>query len=412
VAWCQVFSFTLTQIQEPTVHKFLLTVVGLHSYLFCNTQPRVFQSMTAPTFKTPEVANLYEEILPWCHEEYPFLDRNYSPASNMPAIDFTPQVATWLAEGREEAIAELWSYLTYSNDACSIALKSALRCQLPHWIKLSESARHELHAICILTLRAAMCSNLRNPSAVSSWLAATTLGSRHLDLAPDYDRGDWTAEMSRATKTVVLAPPYSGELLKAIESEMTENSFLGSIHGKQKGAKIALDTAMSEMGTSEMAAEKLKSIPPMARYVVYDCIYREWAVGTLRFDLYYEHRSYGCGREPNRQYIDWLGFFATPNDEADPPAAVTKQLLLAAFEQCGVKCRKSASRNEMVDLARTVPNLVSSLILQHCPEQRSVLPEWKESLNSWALRVRYVESVGAALLKILGVQLLHNQAAF
>jgi hypothetical protein len=360
----------------------------------------------APNFKTPEVANLYDEIQPWCHDEYPFLDRNYSPGSNMPAIDFTPHVAAWLTEGREEAIAELWSYLTYSDDACRLALRSALRCQLPSWIKLSESALHELHAIYILTLRAAMCSNLRNPESVSAWLAATTLGCRQLGLAPDYDRGEWTAEMSRVTKTVVLAPAHSNGLLKAIELEMNENSFLGSIHGKQKGAKIALDTATSDMGLSEIAAEKLKSIPPMARYVVYDYIYREWAIGTLRFDLYYEHRSYGCGKEANRQYIDWLGFFDVPNDQANLPAVLTKQLLVGGLEGCGVKFKKSASRMEMIELARTVPNLLSSLILQHCPEQRSILPEWKESLNSWALRVRYAESVGAGLLKILGVQIL------
>ncbi len=82
--------------------------------------------MSTPAFKTNEVAQLYEEIRTWCHPDHPFLDRNYSPGSKMPAIDFTPYVTTWLTSGRENAITELWGFLTYEGDASRFALRKVL----------------------------------------------------------------------------------------------------------------------------------------------------------------------------------------------------------------------------------------------------------------------------------------------
>ena len=51
--------------------------------------------MNPPSFRTAEVAQLYEKVRGCCHAEYPFLDANYSPGSYAPAVDFTS-----LADGR------------------------------------------------------------------------------------------------------------------------------------------------------------------------------------------------------------------------------------------------------------------------------------------------------------------------
>jgi hypothetical protein len=360
--------------------------------------------MSSPIFKTIEVAQLYEEIRDWCHPDYPFLDRNYSPGSNMPATDFTAYVTTWLAGGREDAIAELWEYLTYQGDASRVALRKALNVNLPSWIQLSDTARHELHAIYILTMRATMCSNNQNIASVGAWLAATTLACRQLSLPPDYDCGGWTAEMTRATNVMPLAPAYSADLLKIVRSEMDMNSLLGSVHGKDEGARLAVEKAMSPLGVTETVAEKLKAIPPMARFVVYDYVNRGWGYGMLRFDLYYEQREYGCRKDANQQYVEWLGFFGLPSDKASIPAAVTKDVLREALEKHGIELKKSGTRKEMIEKAQGIPGLLSALIVQIYPQQRELLSEWKGAVNDWALRVRYVEAVARAIFKILAVK--------
>ena len=104
--------------------------------------------MSSPTFKTIEVAQLYEEIECWSHPEHPFLDPKYSLESNAPAGDLTPYVTTWLAAGREDAISELWKFLTYRQEAFAsdlalqdalYALRKVLKARLPSGIQLSET---------------------------------------------------------------------------------------------------------------------------------------------------------------------------------------------------------------------------------------------------------------------------------
>ncbi len=210
--------------------------------------------------------------------------------------------------------------------------------------------------------------------------------------------------MTRATKVMPFAPAYSADLLKIIRSETDKNSLLGSVHGKDEGARHALERAMSPLGVIETAAEKLKIIPPMARFVVYDYVYRAWDYGTLRFDLYYEHRMYGCGGEANQKYMEWLGFFGVPSDAASLPTAVTKDVLREALVKQGVECKKSSTRKEMIEKARSIPGLLSSLIFQFYPQHCELISEWKGTVNDWALRVRYVEAVGRAIIKMLAVQ--------
>ena len=103
--------------------------------------------MSSPIFKTPEVAQLYEEIRPWSHTEFPFLDSKYSPGSSMPALDFTPYIATWLEMGKEEAIIEFWTFLAGDSPAEILGIHKALTARLPAWIGLSRNAKHELHTI-------------------------------------------------------------------------------------------------------------------------------------------------------------------------------------------------------------------------------------------------------------------------
>jgi len=342
--------------------------------------------MNIPTFKTSEVAQLYEQIGGWCHSDFPFLDRKYSPGSNMPAIDFTFYIANWLAGGRESAIEELWGFLTPQGDSSRYALRKALNINLPSWIQIPDAARYEFHAIYILTMRAALCSNYQNIANVGGLLAATTLACHQLCLS-DFEREDWEPR-----------------LYKIVRSELDTNSWLGNEHGKDKGSTLALEKAMSPLGVTEVVAEKFKLIPPMARFVVYDYVYRGWGHGVLRYGLYYEQREYGCGAESNQYYVEWLGFFGQPSDSANVPTALTKDILREALAKQGIEIKKNGTKKEMIEKAQSIPGLLSTLIAQAYPEQRALLSEWESGVKDWALRVRYVEAVARAIFKILALK--------
>lgn len=336
--------------------------------------------MSSPQFRTAEVSQLYQDVREWCHPEYPLLDPLYSPGSNVPAIDFTPYVAAWLRAGRHDAIAEFWSILTYRSDASTYALRQVLSARLPPWVVLSETARHELHAIYILSMRASMCGG-RGAAFVAGSLATTTIASRQLE----------------------IDPTCREEILRIARSEITKESFLGSQFGRAEGARCALDKALSPLGVAELAAERLKVVPPMVRAVVYDYLVRNWGQGTLRFDLYYEDRIYGCGDKWNQHYTEWLEFFHAPANITQAPQAVTKDILREALVQQGVSLKKSASKQAMVEQANGIAGFLPALVARVCPERRELRPEWAEPVNEWAERVRYCSPIGAALLKLLAL---------
>jgi hypothetical protein len=247
-----------------------------------------------------------------------------------------------------------------------------------------------------------------NTSRVAGSVASTTLACRQLSLPPDYQRGESMAEMARAGRPIVLARAYSEDLLKVIRSEI-DNFPLGAEHGREEGSRIALEKAMSPLGTAETAAERLKAIPPMARRVVFDRFTRGWGGGELRLGLYYDDRAYGCGSQANQQYMDWLGFFSAPSDHASVPSVLTKDKLLEGLAGRGVRIKKTTPRVGLIEQARSIPGLMSSLISHYCPEQRDALPEWFDPIKEWVLRVRHTEPVAAALIKLLAASTMQKK---
>lgn len=349
--------------------------------------------MNEPHFRTQEVAQLYEDLRAWCHPEYPFLDPSYSPGSNIPAVDLTQMVATWLQAGRKEPVAELWGFLTGRDSASEHALSQVLNARLPSWVKLSETAQHELHAIFILTTRA-MIAGHNNMARVGALLATSTVACRQF----------------------VIEPGFMPELLKImrkfddpdedIEADSAAELRCETDDASEQDAKRALQEAMSPLGLVESVAERLKVVPPMVRLVVHDYLTRSWGQGTLNFSLGYGEREYGCGGKWNQYYVDWLGFFGPPSDDARVPAAVTKEILFEALEKQHVPFKASATRKALIEQARTIPGFLPALIVAIRPQQQDVRAEWKEPLKQWAKRLECTRSVGAAVFGLFALSVM------
>lgn len=175
------------------------------------------------------------------------------------------------------------------------------------------------------------------------------------------------------------------------------------MYGKKEGARLAIEQALSPLGGATAAAELLSGFAPTVRLVVYDFFHRGWGYGTLRFDLYYDERMYGCNAEQTEHAIDQLGFFGPPDDSAQLSATVTKDVLRAALEKRRIVVKKAETRKRMIEIARTIPGLLSSVMAEMQTRQRNVKGQWGSTVRDWAARVQYVESVGGALIKLLAL---------
>lgn len=253
--------------------------------------------------------------------------------------------------------------------------------RLPEWIQVSKAAHDELHEICHLVL--GVEPNLH----AGVHLVATSIACRQLAFDPAF-KNELTGLLS-----CELEPDFESldDDERAILHEQT-NSI----------ATRAIEWAVSPLGAAQTSAERLKSVPPLARCIVSEYV-RSLSRGTLCLEPYRDYRTQGGDANSNEPYIDWLGFFRMPDDTTRLPSTVTKAVLFQALEQHGVKCKTSMSREAMIEAARQKPGLLTQLILQSCPQRRDLLPQWRESVLTWSQRVEGMKLLAAALLKLLAL---------
>src|SRR6266496_4917374 len=300
-----------------------------------------------PRFRTPEVAELYDSISQWSHPKYPFLDKEYSPSSNAPATYYTLAVAGWLQNGRIDAIRELWSYIAPTGIASEQLLMSGIQATIPQQLKLPTRVQAEIRAVFLLTLRAqfilfTFCTD------VAVELAASVLAC------------------------------YPAQLIKP-------------------GA--------ARIEPSE-AVKMLREVTPMVRLIVYRYFADSWHIGRLNLNLGYDDRMYGCGREPNRVAIEKLGFFGPPTDNVYVPGTITKDVLKTELESAGFQFNKSDTRKRMIEVARSVPGLISALVAKRYPEMRIIRDQWRESVNHFVSDMSASKEQSRAILMAMGLSSL------
>ena len=343
--------------------------------------------MEAFKFSTPEVGRLFQQIEPWSHPEYPFLDAFYSPASNAPVTDLTPAVAQWIREKRYGAIAELWKFITSPGPVSRMLLDKALSARVPSVIRLAPEAEAELRAIHSLVLRTTLShGDFYVPMAIR--LVASTL----------------------ACYPILFEQADVPVLLRSVEKSV-ESGLLWKAYGAKESARRSIEIASASVEAAQPAAERLRTVAPMVRLVIHDYLFRGWGYGTLRYDLYYDERMYGCGRGPNQIEIEKLGFFGPPNDDVTVPAAVTKKVLKTELEAAGFQFKNSDTRKAMIEIARNIPGLISSLILRVYPEQRSLNAQWGPTVKEWAAGIQSLEPIASYIVRSMAFQSLNVRRA-
>lgn len=356
----------------------------------CSVSTSFVYKLMKPTFKTAAVSTLYNQVQPWSHPEYPFLDPEYSPGGYYPVVDFTSIVAGWIATGQTDAISELWGFLTNNGPGEIDLLRRGLAAQVDTRWALDAGSAAELRAIHLLGLRMALQDSSMNKS-----------GTAHT-----------TKELfaSRLASTIWKPPTELLETLRdnaAIQADVEDGP-----HKRKRKMQQAEDGIIELMRDVAPELENvgawMVNIPPMSRLVVEDFFLRDWSVGSLRPTLYYGERQYGCGVAWNLHFVQWLGCFAEPTDLDDLPSGVTIAALSEALRGVGIDFKKSAKRTELEALARKESGMISALIKRYAPEKVKTKPEWKDALLEWVSRCQKLRCIAGAMLALLSEKSLRR----
>lgn len=129
------------------------------------------------TFQNAQVSELYEQVRPWCHPEYPFLHARYSPGSRMPATDYTPFIAACLQNEEYRAVSELLGFLISGESMRDTVVSDWVKTRTITWLGLPREAIYEIHAIGLLISRQAIDRSINKDSLAyfASRLIATRL---------------------------------------------------------------------------------------------------------------------------------------------------------------------------------------------------------------------------------------------
>lgn len=124
----------------------------------------------------------------------------------------------------------------------------------------------------------------------------------------------------------------------------------------------------------------------------------------IHYSLGYGERAYGCSEEVGRSYGDALEIFQSAEVEGMPlPSSITKTVLAEGLAPHGVAVRKSAKRDELVELARAIPGLLQELFAKCEPDVVVVRPEYADEAICWGRRYRALTCLGQALLTCMGM---------
>lgn len=338
--------------------------------------------------------SLVEDVGALFHPEHPFLDRAYSPSTLMPACDLTPYVAEMLEADDIDGIKELWSYI--SVDSSFALLNDIMSVKVPVGLDVSGAAAAEIKAAYILSSR--MATLHHGAAFVGGCVVASTLSTREVQLTPELE-----ADICRNLEFLI--------------NRFIEDGSWGRTQTAAEEIESGLAALKEGISSCASFAGLMKQIPPMVRIAIANLICRglgesegnSFWDSRIHYSLGYGERAYGCSEEVGRSYGDALEIFQTADVEGMPlPSSITKTVLVEGLTSHGVAVRKSAKRDELVELARAIPGLLQELFAKCEPDVVVVRPEYADEALCWSRRYHALTYIGQALLACMGAKHLKS----
>jgi len=337
-------------------------------------------------YKTVAVQKIANEFGWLFHSEYPFLDADYSPSTQMPAMDLTLDVAELYANGDVAALRELWSYIGDTTE--TVLLERCFKVRRPSGLEISDFGWNEIWAINALMTRMGSIHGGNHASMAAASLLATTLSTRNVGY--DFKLKSW--------------------LMDSMGNELAARKNAGLINDDIQKI-ISEATCSFEQDVAEFCdfANIMKTIYPTIRVAFAGLCFgvgeSEWS-RKIHWDLGYGERCYGCSGRLNREIGESLELLEPydPN-EFGVPRSITKPILIDELAKCGVPCKKTAKRDDLLRLAQQQPGMILSLLNKYEHELRTVKEEYACSARAWASRNGKLFFLAMALLSFIQAQM-------
>lgn len=327
-----------------------------------------------PQFRTAAVGALFNEVAKISHSEHPFLDREYSPSTLMPAADFAPWIANMRLQRNEAAIDELLTYLTYPPQL--VALKKTMAAaNLRRYIRGDDRLIEELWAVFCLAFRA-------------SAHGADSSRVHLLEELLTHSLASWPFEV------VADSIPHLVAGANAIIRKRQRD-------GVNDAPLLAGDSfTPGQLPPVSSVGERLQSFPVTFRACVTYSVQRgSPVVGCIRpqLDGHYGLRQFGLARDQSIVHFAAAEFFQTPDDLASLADRLKKDDLLAVAGNAGILAKKSAKKEELIALLLADAKGRELVALRGKSELVQVRASARAAFDQWELRVRRAHAVALGL---------------
>lgn len=325
-------------------------------------------SSASRRFQSRSLIDLWTQIEPISHKEYPFLDQSYSPASRMPAADFSPWLVTRLASDDWNSIVELLKYISSEYQLAGI-LKTFKDYNYTKFLSAGDDLLNELKAIAMLVYRIDWPGDDSSRTHLLSEIILHSLACHPFEIRPS------------AISHLITG---GNKFVKQRNKEFKEI-------GQTRPLICTESVAKARVPKFGVVHTVLDRYPVTFRCCLSYSLERGSPVpNTIRPQMqgHYGLRQFGMSTEFNTQYLAECGLFEPPSETAVLANRLKKEDLVEIASTHGIDVAKSWKKERIVGLLMasesthsTIAQVASRELIQVRPDLKEGFEEWKDSLS-------------------------------
>lgn len=334
-----------------------------------------FQARPA-NFRSPALRRLWTDVRGVSHAQFPFLDREYSPNSLIPATDYSSWVAERISEGDWNAIWELLGFISAPTEV------DAIRQTLPslnfgRFVQGQSALSNHLLAVAIVAYRVQDAQDGRNRLWLLHDLYAEILASHPFEVQPD-----------------------------AVEFLLEGgNKAIRRINREGLGIKRLMLTADGLAGGNIPPVSKVGELLGSYPVTFPACIDYSMDRGARNVGSafrpdpsgHYGLRQFGLCSEWTARYFAECGFFGPPTDVGAIAGRLNKEQLLAVASQAGVAAAKTWKKIQLTEALMDNPAARALLAARVPADLIEVRPVWADAFEAWRARVKALGGLALCL---------------
>lgn len=329
----------------------------------------------AAKFRSAAVSVLWDEVGGISHPDHPFLDRSYSPSTQMPAADFTPWVVDRLATNDWSSIAELLSFITYEHQVTALE-RTFQSYDFSRFIQADQALLLELQAVAILAYRILWTGHADGRLSLIEDIFQHCLASYPFAIRPS----EIEHLLAGANKLIRKRNRELKEM-RAPEPLLTVNDF-------------------SQASDVSAVGEALRTYPPTFRACI--TLSMQWGLhgpGMIepRAQGEYGLRQFGLSAEQNLHFFRSCGLFGPMSNINAVAERLTKDDLVEIANAGSVAVAKSWKKERIVSALLNDEGTRAAIKAKTTGDLVQIRDDILAPFNSWRARVTAMQPAARCL---------------